>query len=434
MADLNSVQSFASPNFSTEPVVKRNLQQGGTTPLNMLELASTARSMTALQKEQALLQPTIEQGIAQSKTAQTQAAQTDFNLQKSYQTWSQGLVNGLINDPDVNSGNQEAILKKLDAIEQFSNSVGLPKHPSDAINQMRKLTKEDPMAVKQMLANRIVGGMEAGGQAQQALVPTSNQAQVSGADISGNPTQIIKNQFGQITQAPLPVGAAPGQGTVAPMSNMRINPGETVGTVNEMQVERNAAKQAASAAQPALTNIDTVLKYLPLAQTGKYSEAIAGMQSVLGNLAGDTAEEKAASARDIIQKNIADLGLQKNAALGGQYVKSLEAAQESLASAGKNPTAIAKSMQQLRPMIQHSLNYQQGLEKTIAKYGIQAKRTFDNEMIDAFDPQAMMVYNAYQAGDKKGFEELTKSMSETKKKEIAAKMTRYNHLKNGELQ
>jgi hypothetical protein len=434
MADLNSVQSFASPNFSTEPVVRRTQQQSGTTPLNMLELANTARSMTALQKEQALLQPSIEQGIAQSKTAQTQAAQNDFNLQKSYQTWSQGLVNGLINDPDVNSGNQEAILKKLDAIEQFSNSVGLPKHPSDAINQMRKLTKEDPMAVKQMLANRIVGGMEASGQAQQTLVPTSGQARVEGADISGNPTQTIKNQFGQISQAPLPVTAAPGQGTVAPMGNMRINPGETVGTVNEMQVERNAAKQAASAAQPALTNIDTVLKYLPLAQTGKYSEAIAGMQSVLGNLAGDTAEEKAASARDIIQKNIADLGLQKNAALGGQYVKSLEAAQESLASAGKNPTAIAKSMQQLRPMIQHSLNYQQGLEKTIAKYGIQAKRTFDNEMIDAFDPQAMMVYNAYQAGDKKNFEELTKSMSETKKKEIAAKMTRYNHLKNGELQ
>jgi hypothetical protein len=434
MADLNSVQSFANPNFSVEPVVRRNQQQSGTTPLNMLELANTARSLTTLQKEQALLQPSIEQGIAQSKRAQTEAAQTDFNLQKSYQTWSQGLVNGLINDPDVNNGNKEGILKKLDAIEQFSNSVGLPKHPSDAINQMRKLTETDPMGVKQMLANRIVGGMEAGGQAQQALVPTSGQAQVSGSDISGNPTQIIKNQFGQIVQAPLPVGAAPGQGTVSPMGNMRINPGETVGTVNEMQVERNAAKQAASAAQPALTNIDTVLKYLPLAQTGKYSEAIAGMQSVLGNLAGDTAEEKAASARDIIQKNIADLGLQKNAALGGQYVKSLEAAQESLASAGKNPTAIAKSMQQLRPMIQHSLNYQQGLEKTIAKYGIQAKRTFDNEMIDAFDPQAMMVYNAYQAGDKKGFEELTKSMSETKKKEIAAKMTRYNHLKNGELQ
>jgi hypothetical protein len=434
MADLNSVQSFTPANLISEPVVRRTSQTKGTTPLGMLELADTARAYTSLAKEQALLQPTIEQGVAQSKLAQTQAESANFGLQKSYQAWAQGMVNGLINDPDVNNGNKEAILKKLDAIEQFSNSVGLPKHPSDAINQMRKLTETDPYAVKQMLANRIVGGMEPSGQAQQALVPTSGQAQVAGSDISGNPTQLIKDQFGRIIQAPLPVGAAPGQGIVPPIQNMRINPGETAATVTEMQTERNAAKQAAAAAQPALTNIQTVRKYLPLAQTGKYSEAIAGMQSVLGNLAGDTAEEKAASARDIIQKNIADLGLQKNAALGGQYVKSLEAAQESLASAGKNPTAIAKSMQQLEPLIQHSLNYQQGLEKVIAQYGIQAKRTYDNEMIDAFDPQAMMVYNAYQSGDKKSFDELTKSLSETKKKEIAAKMTRYNHLKNGELQ
>jgi len=157
------------------------------------------------------------------------------------------------------------------------------------------------------------------------------------------------------------------------------------------------------------------------------------MQSVLGNLAGDTAEEKAASARDIIQKNIADLAAQKNIALGGKFAADLNAAQESIASAGKNPTAILKSMQQLEPLVQHSLNYQQGLEKVISKYGIQKKRQFDNEMIDAFDPQAMMVYNAYKSGDTAEFKNLTEKMSETKKREIANKMQRYNSLTNGVL-
>jgi hypothetical protein len=221
---------------------------------------------------------------------------------------------------------------------------------------------------------------------------------------------------------------------------MRISPGENEATIEGFQADRTAAKQSAASAAPALNNIQTVRKFLPLAQVGKYSEAISGMQSVLGNLAGSTPEEKAASARDIIQKNIADLASQKNVALGGKFAADLNAAQESIASAGKNPTAILKSMQQLEPLVQHSVNYQQGLEKAIIKNGgnIQVKRKFDNEMIDAFDPQAMMVYNAfksdaYKSGDTKEFDDLTKGMSETKKREIATKMQRYNALVNGDI-
>ena len=79
MADLNSVQSFAPTNFNVEPVVKRNQQQGGTTPLSMLEMANTARSLTALQKEQALLEPGIEQGKATSKKTQIEAFRSHFS-------------------------------------------------------------------------------------------------------------------------------------------------------------------------------------------------------------------------------------------------------------------------------------------------------------------------------------------------------------------
>jgi hypothetical protein len=159
------------------------------------------------------------------------------------------------------------------------------------------------------------------------------------------------------------------------------------------------------------------------------------LQSVFGNLAGSTPEEKAAAARDIIQKNIADLGLQKNAALGGKFVKQLEGAQQSLADAGKNPTAIYKAMQQLKPIIEHTKNYQQGLENTIAKYGsIQVKRLYDNAMIDAFDPVAISAYDAYKSKNEKDFKEITSGLSEKQKTELGQKMAKYRKLLEGNLE
>jgi hypothetical protein len=97
---------------------------------------------------------------------------------------------------------------------------------------------------------------------------------------------------------------------IAPGTNqnqMRFAPGESSETLKTLQDERNIAKISASSAAPAINNIDTVLKYLPLAQVGKYSDALSGLQSAFGNIAGSTKEELAASARDIIQKNIANL-------------------------------------------------------------------------------------------------------------------------------
>jgi hypothetical protein len=256
----------------------------------------------------------------------------------------------------------------------------------------------------------------------------TGQQKVAGQDISGNPTIEETSQItGQKVQKPLPFVGSP--------ANMRIAPTESPTTIATMQEERTIAKDVASSSAPTLNNINTVLKYLPLAQTGKGSEAIAGLQSAFGNLAGSTAEEKAAAARDIIQKNIADLGLQKNAALGGKFVKSLEGAQQSLADAGKNPTAIYKAMQQLKPLIEHSKNYQQGLENTVQKYGsIQVKRLYDNAMIDAFDPVAINAYDAYKSKNEKDFKEITSGMSKEQQAELGAKMMKYQKLLKGNLE
>ena len=129
------------------------------------------------------------------------------------------------------------------------------------------------------------------------------------------------------------------------------------------------------------------------------------------------------------------MALQKNAALGGKFVADLQGAQNSLAEAGKNPTAISKALEQLEPLLQHSALYQQGLEKAIAKSGgnIQVKRQFDNEMLKTFDVQALMAYNAYKSGDKKAFEIAVSGLSKDKKEKLFANVERYARLSNGDL-
>jgi len=406
--------------FNTDLTVKPT--QSGS---SIGDIVNMARGVQAYQKQAA----TMPYEIQQQKTA---AEKGVFNLNKEQTQSLYDLAGAALQDPRLKTGKPEDAMDVMIEQKERARSLGLPEKTVESVFAPYTYAAIHKTALlPSMLANTIRGGIGAQGQAQQSLVGAGAQQQVGGTDISGNPTVYQRDQFGNIVQTPLPVGGAVGQ--VAP--NMRVAPGESPETIQGFQADRTLAKQAATAAAPALNNIQTVRKFLPLAQVGKYSEAVAGMQSVLGNLAGDTAEEKAASARDIIQKNIADLASQKNVALGGKFAADLNAAQESIASAGKNPTAILKSMQQLEPLVQHSLNYQQGLEKAIAKNGgnIQVKRKFDNEMIDAFDPQAMMVYNAYKSGDKTEFNELTKSMSETKKREIASKMQRYNALVSGDI-
>jgi hypothetical protein len=174
-----------------------------------------------------------------------------------------------------------------------------------------------------------------------------------------------------------------------------------------------------------------------LATTGRGSEAFAGLQSIVGNVAGSKPEELAAAARDVIEKNIADLAAQKNAALGGKFAASLEAAQSSLASAGKNPTAIIKSMEQLRPLMQHTYNYSIGLDRAVEKSPNKqfVKPRFDAAMNEAFDLKALMLKNAYDVGGQKGLDKYKKdnNINLVEQQKLLDKLERYGALVNGEL-
>ena len=366
----------------------------------------------------------ISKSQAESQRLINEAEKSGVDLNMYHGNLTKGILGAYATDPDFINGNKDKMIEKIKLSQDYLSKHGV-QDKSGLGNQLIQLVKDDPSKVLSIFGNMRMSQMTP--TEKQNVI--GGQQVVGGQDVSGNPTVMSKEpNTGQITQQPLPIaGGQP--------ANMRIAPTESPTTIATMQEERTAAKDVASSAAPALSNINTVLKYLPLAQTGKGSEAIAGLQSAFGNLAGSTAEEKAAAARDIIQKNIADLGLQKNAALGGKFVKSLEGAQQSLADAGKNPTAIYKAMQQLKPLIEHGKNYQEGLENTITKYGsIQVKRLYDNAMIDAFDPLAINLYDAYKNKNEKDFKELTFGLSENEKIELGKKMNKYKKLLNGNLE
>jgi len=323
-----------------------------------------------------------------------------------------------------------SLLSIPERISQFA-----PKASLTSTGGELKETISTPMSLTGQAPNiRMTGAAE-----PMTLAPGARE-EVTGTDIYGNPITTVKSEFGKVEgQKGVPVI---GQPTPTPMP-MRFAPGESVETVKAMQAERQIAKDSAAAAAPALTNIRTVRTYLPLAATGTNSEAVQKMQSVVGNFAGSKPEELAAAARDIIEKSIADLALQKNQALGGRYVEDLKGAAQSLSSAGRNPTAIAKSMDQLEPLIQHAQYYQQGLENAIAKNkgDVQIKRKFDNDMIKAYDPQALGAYNAYTQGGEPALNKYLQEISPDKKKpvppgvkaNIFIKMQRYVNLVNGDL-
>lgn len=146
MADLSSVQTFSTPSFNVQPVVKVNPQQGGTTPLGMLEMIGAARQATALQKEQALLEPSIQQGIAQSKEAQLKYQRENFAIANS-------ALSGLENSKSLKDGNIEAIKKEYEATHDWLKNMGV--NGDGKYYEMGKefLNNKDLDAYKNHLAN-----------------------------------------------------------------------------------------------------------------------------------------------------------------------------------------------------------------------------------------------------------------------------------------
>lgn len=355
-------------------------------------------------------------------TSSQQYKQQQLKTQKGYQDVVNQSLSALSQDPDIVKGeDKDAIIAKIAKQREFAIRNGVP--PQEAESASAHLIAEaykDPGSIITHLGN-IRRSMISPAQQQQNIVGSQ---EVGGKDIYGNPTAVVANpDTGARTQIPLQFSQKQTGG------QMRYEPGETAGTVEQFIADRGAAQAAVIPAKTGLTNIQKIREVLPLAETGDYASLRKTIQSLGGSVAGDSKAEISAAAYDIINKNVADLALSKSAALGSKFATQINQVQDSLANAEKNPTAIKASLQQLEPLLQHVTNYQTGLEKTIANHGgnVQYKRAYDNAINEAFDPQTLMAYNEYKSHGSAGLQKYAKQHN-LNSEALVQNLTKYNNL------
>jgi hypothetical protein len=436
-----------------------------TNPLQVEKLQEEVKHARAqATKAQETLQSEITTSKAQSEKALTEAQKSSLGLSQDKYVAAAKIAGASATDPRlvnlINKKDTNGIVEYLDDLRPELERAGLTK--SDAASSLAVLinqaNKNPDLLIPALttLSKRALAPSEAVGLVTPktttnaagqivAVNPVTGQLDVMGTPNVNPMSARSRTEVDPVSGDTIAYDIGP-QGTpinvrflksaAQPGANMpmAVPAGESTETGKVYQGQIIKAREAGGPAKVAINNIDTILKYLPLAQAGKGSEAISGLQSVFGNLAGSTAEEKAAAARDIIQKNIASLALSANESIGGKYVESLKLAEQSIADAGRNPTAIIKSMEQLRPLMQHAYNYQEGLNKTVQNSPEKqfAKPKFDSEMNKAFDVEALMMKNAFDRGGQKGLIKFLDENKITKDKQASLfqKLERYQKLVN----
>ena len=355
-------------------------------------------------------------------TGTQQYKQQAMKTQQGYQDTLNQTIDSLSQDPDIMKGQDaNAITSKIAQARDLAISRGVPveiaeKGAANLISQAH----QNPASVIDSIGN-LRRSMISPAQVQTNI---NNQTQVGGRDIYGNPTSLYTNpNTGAVTQLPLQFQQAQGGGS------MRYAPGESADTVAQFTQDRQAAQNAVLPAKTGLNNIEKIQEVLPMAETGDYAGLRKTIQSLGGSIAGDKPSEISAAAYDIINKNVADLANAKSSALGSKFATQIESVKDSLANADKNPTAIKSTLQQLQPLLQHAVNYQAGLEKTLANHGgdVQYSRQYNNAINSAFDPQTLMAYNEYKAHGASGLQQYAKQHN-LDPQTLIQNLTTYNNL------
>lgn len=392
------------------------------------------RGAVALEKEKALLQPGIAQGVAQSKTAEEQARQAEirtnldkFKLTGDYAQKARDISQQLVNDPDVINGNADGIVTKIAAARQMMIESGIP--PAIAEVQAAHLMQaaaQNPKGIRQALLNSIQAGIGSTGQAaniREAGVPVTNQQQTSvvstnpfsatpvGQPIAGTPQQQLISPSEQETVSINPI-------TRAPMTTTKDTSGRVTG-VTQTPTGKGVPQLAPGQPEdiPILTNlratINTAAAKVPeshfnnsqiikLADETNTGKGAAILQNMKGGYAGIPWTADTAKNYNSLGHFIA-LEAQNNAkAMGAGTDAARDLSSQATASTGWTKDAI-KTAAKVNDALATGLDYfNRGMEKAIAANdgNILAVRGFQNAWSQAFDPNVYRYANALQANDK----------------------------------
>lgn len=369
--------------------------------------AESASAQAGAQVDTANVAPRIAEQAARTSSAQTEAAARALGLSTMQFQRVQDDENAILQHPAVvkaaTSTDPEEIGKLGPEIENafrqhaaFARGSGIPDAIVDkAMAPYLEMAKTNPGKVRDFLAQRIAAGQNAGGQAQQGLVPAASQQGPGGADISGNPTAIVKDQFGRVAQAPLPVAAPAGQ----PAPAMRVPPGELPLTPDHPLVKlRDSAQSAAAAAPQQHFNNQQILNLSSDAFTGTGSGKLASIM----NSAGIPWDSTKGDATSQLQHFMA-LQIEQNASAQGA---NTDAARKMAAEAvlpGSSPEKAIKAITKVNDAyVTGNELFNAGLQSAVrnSPNGLYAGRQFQNAWSQNMDPRIFQIENAAKAGDK----------------------------------
>lgn len=395
--------------------------------------AESASANTAADVAARTATPRVDQQIANTSAAQTNAASAQYHLTGEMADKTRQLVGPLLQDKAIQAGdNPKAIIGQLATVEQQAIDSGIPVDMVKAnMAPLYTMAHTNPGGIKDQLAKFMLQGQVPGAQMGAVLPnPTMLQNGASTTPVAGGnpaltgvtpmtpqgpslPNQIAPGQNQQLVQdangnwvvasrAPNGVftGTSPVPGASPNPANggfSNLPPNETTQTRDQFQQKRAEAQQAAlNASQAHNLNREIIqLSSDPSLKTGELGKAYRQVMSKLG-IQGDDA-----TALDTLGKFLERSALNASQTMGPHTNAGLEAQVRANGSVSYTPDTI-KNIAQLNDAITTGQTmYQQGLEKAIASSpnGIFATRQFDKAFGDAVDTDALKFKNAVDNGD-----------------------------------
>jgi hypothetical protein len=305
--------------------------------MTLPEMINTARGAQAFQREREIF-PEL---VAQSRT---QTQQSQFALDKDQTAGIMSLVGGYRNDPRVNSGDPAQAIDAMSEIRAKAVAIGIPERRVDDLMRMgNAIASRNPTKLGQYFDNVIQTQIGPSGQ-QSLQTPQLTTSGGAPALFKAGPGTLTPAQFPEIPAAPaaaLPPAAAPAPvGTVPPaprgvtsadMVAPRNDPGfalpfqvRRAGDIRPFAPGEQAATEegqkyianltnAAASAPSGIDRVDRVLQTIGKIeadrtfQAGRPGELEAKLRAAIGD-----------SDYKLLQKELADLVIATNQAIGGK--------------------------------------------------------------------------------------------------------------------
>jgi hypothetical protein len=304
--------------------------------MTLPEMINTARSAQAFQREREIF-PEL---VAQSRT---QTQQSQFTLDKDQTAGIMSLVGGYRNDPRINSGDPDQAIEALGEIRSKAVAIGIPEKRVDDLMRMgNTIAARNPAKLGQYFDNVIQTQIGPSGQ-QGLQTPELTTSGGAPALFRKGPGTLTPVQFPEVPAAPaaaVPPVAAPAQvGTapapkgvtsadmVAPRNDpgfalpfqvrkagdiRPFAPGEAAATEEGQKYIANLSNAAATAPS-GVDRVDRVLQTISKIeadrkfQAGRPGELEAKLRAAIGD-----------SDYKLLQKELADLVIATNQAIGGK--------------------------------------------------------------------------------------------------------------------